>query len=182
MSPLSRLTAACVVALVATAAVHAQQRSVRPATTTAPSANARAAQAAPNPAGLRPPNPAGLTAGSGAAVSGDPIAAGHAAAITRGTAPNTVAGGPAGADGDGGDTGLSGAGAAGLPARGSLQPVPMGSGGNPVEVARAFINADSNHDGELTRNEASRLGIAFEEMDRDFDGVVTRAEYGDGRR
>ncbi|QJW83279.1 hypothetical protein HK414_00515 [Ramlibacter terrae] len=81
---------------------------------------------------------------------------------------------------------MLGAGAVGVMARGPSQSVPMGSSGlNPVEVARNFINADSNRDGELTRAEASRMGFAtmsFEEMDRDFDGVITRAEYGDATR
>lgn len=197
------------VTLLAATSVGAQQvRAVRPAASTAPSANARAAQAAPNPAGLRSPNPAGLTAGSGAAVSGDPVAAGNAGTIARGTsgAPGSTSGtiapttgssgpvanstgtgtGPLGSSsdvaGDNVGTNVLGAGAAGTTARGPSQSVPLGSGGNPVEVARAFITADANADGELTRNEAARLGLAFEEMDRDFDGVITRAEYGDGRR
>ncbi|MGV3569526.1 MAG: hypothetical protein ACO1PB_02925 [Ramlibacter sp.] len=214
MSPsLSRLAVASAVALLAVTTVHAQQsRSVRPATATAaPSASARAAQAAPNPAGLRPPIPAGLTSGSGAAVAGDPVAANNA--VTRGNAAgiglgsNNNGSGIGNGNNNGGfnnglgnngvanngndgnlgpNTAVMGAGAAGVMARGPSQSVPMGASGlNPVEVARNFINADSDRDGELTRSEASRMGFAamsFEEMDRDFDGIITRAEYGDAMR
>src|SRR5690606_29919987 len=74
-------------------------------------------------------------------------------------------------------------GAGGLVSRGPGQSVPLGSSGlNPVEVARDFISADRNGDGELTQGEARRLRMAplsFEEMDRDFDGIITRAEFDD---
>ncbi|RZJ83501.1 MAG: hypothetical protein EON88_28620 [Brevundimonas sp.] len=218
MHSMTRLAAAATLALLAATAVQAQQRSVGAAPSKAPAASTRAAQAAPNPSGLRPPIPAGLTSGSGAAVAGDPVAAnnsvtrGNAAGIgngtPNGTANGTLNGAPSGAGitaGSGVDGGLAGggvnagvdangnpttavagAGAGGLTARGPSQSVPLGSSGlNPVEVARNFINADANRDGELTRAEASRLSFSmssFEEMDRDFDGVVTRAEYGDGTR
>lgn len=210
MPHLSQLAAATVAALLAAGTLHAQQvHSVRPAPSTSPSASARAAQAAPNPAGLRAPFPAGLTSGSGAAVSTDPIAAnnsvtrGNAAGIAPGEGTGTggnaaPGGGFAGTGGvsnnnNGADlagnvpgTNVLGAGAAGLMARGPSESVPLGSSGlNPVEVARSFIGADRNGDGELTRGEAQRLSMAnlsFEEMDRDFDGIITRAEYGDGMR
>ncbi|RYY63098.1 MAG: EF-hand domain-containing protein, partial [Comamonadaceae bacterium] len=139
---------------------------------------------------------AGLTSGSGAAQSGDPVAAGNS--VTRGNAAgvglgDSTPGGDAGpgtaapGTGTGAAAGTAAAaGAAGQVARGPAQSVPLAASGlNPVEVARNFIQADSNRDGELTRAEAQRLGFApssFEEMDRDFDGVVTRAEYGDGMR
>ena len=45
--------------------------------------------------------------------------------------------------------------------------------------------AEGNKDGELTRAEASRLSIStmtFEEMDRNFDGIITRFEYSDSVR
>jgi hypothetical protein len=54
-----------------------------------------------------------------------------------------------------------------------------------VDVARSFIQADGNRDGELTRAEAQRLAImpySFEEMDRNHDGIVTRWEYEDAVR
>ena len=215
-SSVSRFAVISAAALLAVTTVQAQQsRSVRQSTApAAPSASVRAAQAAPNPAGLRPPIPAGLTSGSGAAVAGDPVAANNA--VTRGNASgiglgaganginNNGAGGGFGTNngvnrgvnngpGNNGidgnaapNTAVLGAGAVGVLARGPSQSVPMGSSGlNPVEVARNFINADSNRDGELTRSEASRMGFAamsFEEMDRDFDGIITRAEYDDATR
>jgi hypothetical protein len=49
-----------------------------------------------------------------------------------------------------------------------------------VEVAGSFLSADANGDRELSRAEATRLSImpfAFEEMDANHDGVVTRSEY-----
>lgn len=64
----------------------------------------------------------------------------------------------------------------------------MGSGGagvNAVDAARSFIMADVNHDGELSRAEARRLPIqlqTFEEMDRNFDGIISRFEYDDSLR
>jgi hypothetical protein len=51
-----------------------------------------------------------------------------------------------------------------------------------ADTARSFFFADGNHDGELTRAEARRLSIvtmSFEEMDRNFDGVISRFEYDD---
>jgi hypothetical protein len=51
-----------------------------------------------------------------------------------------------------------------------------------VDQARSFFFADANHDNELTRAESRRLGIAtmsFEEMDRNYDGVISRFEYED---
>jgi hypothetical protein len=70
--------------------------------------------------------------------------------------------------------------------RGPSQTVPTGGAGySAVDIARSFINADRNRDGELTRGEAGRLSIAmssFEEMDRNYDGVISRGEYEDGLR
>lgn len=54
-----------------------------------------------------------------------------------------------------------------------------------VDIARSFILADTNRDGELTRAEAQRLTIApysFEEMDRNHDGILSRFEYEDATR
>ncbi|MBI2769040.1 MAG: EF-hand domain-containing protein [Burkholderiales bacterium] len=63
---------------------------------------------------------------------------------------------------------------------------PMGAGPyTAVDLARSFISADANRDGELTRAEAQRLTImplGFEDMDRNKDGVVTRSEYEDSVR
>ena len=58
-----------------------------------------------------------------------------------------------------------------------------GAGGySATDIARSFFFADTNHDGELTRAEFRRLSIvtmSFEEMDRNFDGVISRFEYED---
>ena len=61
-----------------------------------------------------------------------------------------------------------------------------GAGGfSATDVARSFFFADANHDGELTRAEFRRLSIMtmpFEQMDRNFDGVISRFEYEDSVR
>lgn len=74
-------------------------------------------------------------------------------------------------------------GGAGSTVRGPSQDGNSGAGGyNAIDLARSFYMADANHDGELTRAEFSRLSIAplsFEEMDRNFDGVISRFEFED---
>jgi hypothetical protein len=71
-------------------------------------------------------------------------------------------------------------------ARGPSQYLGSGSPGfSAIDIARSFIMADGNRDGELTEAEARRLSISmmsFQEMDRNFDGVVSRAEYDDSLR
>lgn len=61
-----------------------------------------------------------------------------------------------------------------------------GAGGySATDIARSFFFADTNHDGELTRAEFRRLSIVtmpFEQMDRNFDGVISRFEYEDSVR
>ena len=50
----------------------------------------------------------------------------------------------------------------------------------PLQLARSFLLADTNQDGELTRAEAQRLSImpmSFDEMDTNHDGVISRSEY-----
>lgn len=54
-----------------------------------------------------------------------------------------------------------------------------------VDIARSFLLADTNRDGELTRAEAQRLSIApysFDEMDWNHDGILSRFEYEDATR
>jgi hypothetical protein len=54
-----------------------------------------------------------------------------------------------------------------------------------VDIARSFLLADVNRDGELTRAEAQLLSImpySFEEMDRNRDGIISRFEYSDATR
>jgi hypothetical protein len=54
-----------------------------------------------------------------------------------------------------------------------------------VDIARSFLGADGNRDGELSRSEAMRLSImplSFEEMDANHDDRLTRSEYEDAVR
>jgi hypothetical protein len=198
MHAVSRYLAAGLFAVASASAVHAQTRSVQAVPNPQPSAAQRAAQSAPAPAGLRPVFPAGITSGSGAAVSRDPIAASTSPIAPFGSADTT--GAATGTPQTGTtivpelptfgsvNTTVLGAGAvgAGNTVRGPGQRVTGGAGGfSAVDQARSFFFADANHDGELTRAEAGRLSIAtmaFEEMDRNFDGIISRFEYEDSLR
>jgi len=74
---------------------------------------------------------------------------------------------------------------AGATVRGPAQDLGGAGGFSAHDLARSFFFADANKDGELTRAEAARLSISnlpFEEMDRNFDGVITRFEYEDTLR
>jgi hypothetical protein len=54
-----------------------------------------------------------------------------------------------------------------------------------VDIARGFIEGDLNHDGDLSRDEALRIGIPsvrFDELDRNHDGLLSRFEYDDAFR
>lgn len=191
MSQLSRFAMATIV-LAAASAAHAQRVQAVPANP-APSAGARAAQVAPNPAGLRSTFPAGVTSGSGGAVSPNPIAQSGTVIPPNG---NSVTAGPGlenslPGNGSGSDTGsinnntaVLGA-SAGSTVRGPGQTVGGAGGFSATDTARSFFFADANKDGELTRAEAARLSIStmsFEEMDRNFDGVISRFEYSDSVR
>lgn len=191
MPQLSRLAVAALCAMAAASATYAQRVQSVPSPA-APSAAARAAQAAPNPAGLRSTFPAGVTSGSGGAVSPNPIAQSGAVippngnSVTAGTGlDNSLPGGgndPAPGTDPGVNTSVLGAGAT---VRGPGQGLGGAGGFSATDVARSFFFADSNHDGDLTRSEAARLSIStmtFEEMDRNFDGVISRFEYGDSVR
>ena len=196
MSPLARLLATGLCLAAATSAVHAQRRSIGAAPSSAPAVT-RPAPAAPNPAGLRPVFPAGISSGSGAAVSTDPIAS-TSSPIPAGTNPvggttTVVTGGGGGVPTEvfpGGsvapNTTVLGAGPAAGTVAGPGQYGAGGAGGfAAADAARSFFFADANHDGELTPAEARRLSIAtmsFEQMDRNFDGVVSRSEYEDSLR
>ena len=192
MPKLSRLAVSAVCVMAAASAVYAQRVQSVPAPA-APSAAARAAQAAPNPAGLRSTFPAGVTSGSGGAVSPNPIAQSGTVIPPNG---NSVTAGPGlqntlpgnGSSSDTGNinntsnTAVMGAGAT---VRGPGQSVGGAGGFSATDTARSFFFADANKDGELTRAEAGRLSIStmsFEEMDRNFDGVITRFEYSDSVR
>lgn len=197
MNAITRLLAVGICAAAAASAANAQVRQLsrgisapRPATnTTAPSA--------PNPAGLRPIFPAGISSGSGAAVSSDPIAASTSPIAPAGSAtPPTTGNGnlpPSELPSPDGNftgnitnlpnTAVLGAGAT-VP--GPAQRANSGAGGfSAVDIARSFFFADANHDGDLTRAEARRLSIgtmSFEEMDRNYDGQISRFEYEDSLR
>jgi len=71
-------------------------------------------------------------------------------------------------------------------ARSAPQYVPGGSGiYTALDVARSFLGADANQDGELSRAESTRLALmplSFEEMDRDHNNILTRSEYEDALR
>jgi hypothetical protein len=189
-----RLLAVGLCAAAAASAVQAQtRRGVAPAPNVQPSAAARAALAAPKPAGLRPIFPAGISSGSGARDSSSPIASSAApvpaSSVGAGGTTNVVGGGglviPPTVSGD------TAAAAAATQVLGAGPTVPgpsqyttdSGAGGfNATDLARSYYFADANHDGDLTRAEASRLSIAplsFEQMDRNFDGVISRFEYED---
>lgn len=61
-----------------------------------------------------------------------------------------------------------------------------GAGGySAADIARWFYFADTDHDGFLTRAEYERLPVkplSFEQMDRNFDGRISRFEYEDAFR
>ena len=134
--------------------------------------------ATPSPSGLTPPMPASLTppmppslnlpgppniSAPGVAPGSPPIDAG----VAQPLAPSGVA-------------------VVTVPyARGSANAMGFGRvpGGrySAVDIARAFLDADINHDGDLSRDEAMRLEIPvpFDALDRNHDGVLTRFEYDD---
>lgn len=186
-----RLFAAGLCAAAACAA-QAQVRSVQPAPNRIPDVSAGTARAAPDPSGLQPRFPAGVSSGSGARVSTDPIAR-DAAPVPPSSAGRS--GGGAGGGVGGGvvvrpdlppgpvNTTVLGAGTS---VRGPGERLEGGAGGfSAVDEARSFFFADADHDGELTRAEAGRLSImtlSFEEMDRNYDQVISRFEYEDSLR
>ena len=74
---------------------------------------------------------------------------------------------------------------AGATVRGPGQTVGGAGGFSATDRSRSWFFADANQDGDLTRAEFNRLSImtmTFEEMDRNYDGVITRFEYDDSLR
>ena len=120
----------------------------------------------PNPAGLTPPGVPNLSSPD-VAPGSPPIDAGIAA-------PTVVGGGGGVVVMQQSALGANAMGA-GPSTRGPL---------TAVDVARAFLEADVNHDGQLSRAEAQRLniplGASFDDLDRDHDGFLSRFEYEDG--
>lgn len=164
---LSACMLACA-ALLASSAATAQLRRITPVpqpVRQAPPPGV-ATFALPNPAGLRPPDVPNLSS-PGVAPGSPPIDAG----IATPTSPG----------GGGGMVVVQQSGGGGTNA--------MGFGGSStgmysaVDIARAFITADVNHDGLLSRGEAQRLAIVmprgFDDVDRNHDGMLTRFEYED---
>lgn len=124
--------------------------------------------ASPTPAQLTPPGPPSLTPPTVPNLSSPGTAPGSPA-IDAGIAAPTTGGGAVMSYGMSGGTNA------------------MGFGGAPrapysaVDIARNFMDADINRDGELSRAEALRLAIPvpFDDLDRNHDGVLTRFEYQD---
>lgn len=81
------------------------------------------------------------------------------------------------------DTGVMGAGPYGAGAYGTRGMTRPTSGAyTAVDVARSFLLADIDRDGDLSRAEATRLSVmplSFEEMDANHDDTLTRSEYED---
>ena len=191
MHALTRLFAVGLCAAALASAAHAQMRNGKATPSTGPSAAARAALALPQPGGLTAPFPAGVSSGSGARVSTDPVAASSAPPVASSVVPGSGFGsgfGPGGVVVNpelfpvAPATNVLGAGAT---VAGPSQYLAGAGGINATDQARAFLFADANRDGELTRAEAARLGIItmpFEQMDRNFDQVITRFEYDDSFR
>lgn len=190
MHALTRLLAISLCAAAASAA-QAQVRAGTTTSSTGPSAAARAAMALPQPSGLTAPFPAGISSGSGARVSTDPVAASTAPPVVSSVVPGSGFGSGFGPGGVlvnpelfpvAPATNVLGAGAT-VPGPSQY---PAGAGGfSATDQARSFHFADANGDGELTRAEAARLAIVtmpFEQMDRNFDQVITRFEYQDALR
>jgi hypothetical protein len=140
---------------------------------------------APRPAGLPStiPNPAGLTSQFPAGLPSRSPDPGLPAPTDPTLTPpvTTIGGRPVGTEITPPQTTVLGASGYGAPAG----PIPSGAGGGlytALQVARSFLIADANRDGELTRAEAQRLTLmpyTFEEMDRNHDGIITRFEYED---
>lgn len=183
----ARVAAGACVALLACVGSFAQAQSspgkvtaVTPVPPPAVRASGAPSPGLPNPAGLQSRFPAGLTAATLGAARNETGTGGGGGSGGSGTGGGGGTIGGNGNAGGGGDftppaTNVMGAGA----------PQPWGVGPGPytvVDAARSFLMADANRDGELSRAEARRLSLgqfAFEELDADHDGVVTRWEYDD---
>lgn len=181
------LYAACVCAVLA--AVPAQAQTVggkirvvpQPAAPapTAAIAN-RPLPGAPSASGLASPFPPSASAPGVAAVPGTSAMG----TVPSGAAPSDINSGlgDPGSTPQAPDTTVMGAGpygSRGIARAGGLGPLTA------LDIARSFLQADGNRDGELSRAEATRLSIlplTFEEMDANHDDRLTRSEYEDAVR
>jgi|JI10StandDraft_1071094.scaffolds.fasta_scaffold347101_3 hypothetical protein len=62
---------------------------------------------------------------------------------------------------------------------------PAPTGWSAQQVAAAFLGADTNRDGNLTRAEAQTITavrLNFEELDANKDGMLSRSEFENGVR
>lgn len=184
MPVLLRLLAVGLCAAAAACAVHAQS--------TAAAASGRpVVRSLPNPAGLQPVFPAGITTGSGANVATTRVARSNSPlpqpTTTIGTTTTTgIVVLPQSVPSEVVVPVTTAMGAGATVAGPSQYLTASGAGGvSAVDEARSFFFADANHDGELTPAEFRRLSIVtqtFEQMDRNFDGLVSRWEYDDSLR
>ena len=183
--PFSCIVLACAAMLVTTTAAAQSRQRVTPV----PQPTRQAAPPGvtsfgmPSPSGLASPVPAGLTPPTAPTLTpptsynlSNPGTPPGSPAIDQGIAqPMATGGGGGGYVAGPPPVNVMGAAGAGFGR----------SGFSAVEVARSFIEADGNRDGDITRAEARRLAImpmSFEEMDRNFDGVISRFEYDDAAR
>jgi hypothetical protein len=149
---------------------HAQSRLRAGAQPAGPALGLTQKMGAPSASGLASPsaNPAGL-----------PSPSANPAGLPDPTTPNiSVPGVPAGSPEVDAGVAQGGTvmGAGGAARTTVVQAAPYTA----VQIARSFIMADANRDGELTRAEAAHLEIAplsFEDMDANHDGILTRSEY-----
>jgi hypothetical protein len=184
MQRFAPLLAAGLCALLAAPAAQAQSgRTVN--RTMSPAASSYTATRAPGQAGRIPIHADGSVGFTGTlpSVSGDSGSSPSTTASVPATSPNPGGGFvvPVEAPPVGVNTAVLGAGASVMGPTQYLSH--SGAGGySATDIARSFFFADANHDGELTRAEFRRLSIVtmpFEQMDRNFDGVISRFEYED---
>jgi len=182
--PFSCIVLACAALSIANlAAAQAQRITPVPQATRQAAPPGVATFGMPSPSGLPSPVPGGLTPPTAPSLT-PPTSYNLSSPGTPPGSPPIDAGIAQPAIGGGGGGGF----AAGPPPVNVMGAAGAGfgrSGFSAVDVARSFIEADGNRDGDLTRSEARRLAImpmSFEEMDRNFDGVISRFEYEDATR
>jgi hypothetical protein len=178
MHAVSRFALAAALVIAGSTAFAAKVQSVP--RTAPPSASQVSAFGLPKPAGLPGRLPGDLSDTSNGNLPSTVMSNGNTETVVGGNGVNTALGGDTVTTAVG--TTVLGAGAS-VP--GPSQGLAGAGGYSAVDLARWFYFADTNHDGELTRAEFNRLPVkpmGFEQMDRNFDGVITRFEYEDAFR